>query len=89
MYQTSLYFKIKDSAALEKHRILEIFFKSWIDDACNNEVDYTLIDVSEAPQGSFLWEETYRVDFESLEDAVALKLRNVPSEFKSYIELIN
>lgn len=89
MYQTSLFFKIKDTAVLEKHRILEIFFKSWIDDACNNEVEYTLIDVSEAPTGSFLWEETYRVDFECTEDAVALKLKDVPLEFKSYIEMVH
>ncbi len=88
MYQTSLFFKIKDSAPLEKHRILEIFFKSWIDDECNNEVDYTLIDVTEAPKGSFQWEELYRVDFESQEDAVALKLKNVPLEFQNYIELM-
>lgn len=89
MYQTSLYFKIKDSAALEKHRILEIFFKSWIDDTCNNEVEYTLVGVSDVPHGSLLWEETYRVDFVCVEDALVLKLKNIPLEFKSYIELLN
>jgi len=89
MYQTSLFFKLKDSVTLEKHRILEIFFKSWVDDVCNNDVDYTLVDVSEAPPGSFQWEETYRVDFEYLEDALALKLRDVPLEFKSYIEMVH
>ncbi len=88
MYQTSLFFKIKDSAVLEKHRILEIFFKSWVDDTCNNDVDYTLVDVQEAQVGSFLWEEIYRVDFKYEEDATALKLKDVPKEFRNYIEII-
>lgn len=87
MYKTVLFFKIKDTAALEKHRILEIFFKSWIDEVCNNEVNYTLEGVRELPTGDY-WEEIYRVDFENFEDAVALKLAGVPKEFRNYIELV-
>lgn len=87
MYQTSLFFKIKDSAALDKHRILEIFFKSWVDDTCNNEVMYNIIP-SINPQ-KHLFEELYRIDFERVEDALALKLKGVPHEFQNYIEIIN
>lgn len=88
MYQASLFFKIKDAAALKKHRILELFFKSWIDDTCQNEVEYTLMAVEEAAHGSFSWVEIYRVDFERPEDVVALKLAGIPLEFQKYIELI-
>ncbi len=88
MYQTSIFFKIKDTAAREKHRMVEIFFKSWVDTTCNNEVDYTLEEVLAAPAGSLQWEEVYRVDFERTEDAVALKLRGIPREYQNYIEIV-
>jgi|ADurb_H2B_01_Slu_FD_contig_71_672811_length_1218_multi_3_in_0_out_0_2 hypothetical protein len=88
MYQTSLFFKIKDTATQEKHKIVEIFFKSWVDGICNNEVDYTLTDVLEAPLNSVRWEEIYRVDFERTEDAVALKLKGIPPEYQNYVELV-
>lgn len=87
MYKTVLFFKIKDTAALEKHRILEIFFKSWIDEICNNEVKYTLESIKELPTYDCRVE-VYRVDFENVEDAVALKLAGVPKEFQNYIELV-
>lgn len=89
MYKSVLFFRIKDTAALEKHRILELFFKSWIDDTCQNEVEYTLESVEEAPSGSFDWVEVYRVDFLKTEDAVALKLAGIPKEFQNYIELVD
>lgn len=89
MPQTSLYFKIKDSTALDKHKILEIFFKSWIDDACNNAVVYTLQEVAPSMVGAMIWEEIYRVDFDRAEDAIVIKLKGVPSEFHRYIEIIN
>ena len=85
MYQTSLYFKIKDSTALEKYKLLEIFFKSWVDDSCNNEVSYNLVQIPSTPR---LFSEIYRVDFDRIEDAVALKLKGIPSEFQDYIELV-
>lgn len=74
--------------AQEKHRMVELFFKSWVDTTCNNEVDYTLTEVMEAPQGSTQWEEVYRVDFERTEDAVALKLKGIPLEYQNYIEIV-
>ncbi len=89
MYQTSLFFKIKDTSTLDKHRILEFFFKSWVDDTCNNEVSYTLEEILEAPAGSMSWIEIYRVDFDRIEDAVAIKLKGVPLEFQNYIEIIS
>lgn len=87
MYKTSLFFKLRDNGASEKHRVLEMFFKSWVDDACNNEVDYTLEETKSTinPKNCI---EIYRVDFENTEDAVALKLTGVPKEFQHYIELV-
>lgn len=89
MYQTSLYFKIKDTAAQEKHRLLEIFFKSWIDTSCNNEVSYSIAPIMDLNPCKAIFEETFRVDFDNTEDAVAMKLRGVPAEFKDYIEIIS
>ena len=86
MHQTSLFFKIKDTAALEKHKLLEIFFKSWVDESCNNEVSYK---VESLPNQNSLFEEIFRIDFDRMEDAVIIKLKGVPLEFKNYIELIN
>ena len=87
MYQTSLYFKLKDAPGLERHHILELFFKSWVDGTCNNEVDYEL-ETRTGHSNPAVWEETYRVDFEHIEDAVALKLKGVPLDFQKYIELV-
>jgi hypothetical protein len=88
MYQTTIFFKIKDTMLREKHHMVELFFKSWVDATCNNEVDYTLTEVLEAPEGSLQWEEVYRVDFERTEDAVALKLKGIPVEYQNYIEIV-
>lgn len=77
MCQTSLLFKVKDTS---NNRVLEIFFKAWVDETCNNEVEYALeSDISE----------TFRVDFERFEDAVALKLKGIPQEFQKYLEFAN
>ena len=80
MYQTSLFFKIKDTATLEKHKIVEIFFKSWVDSICNNEVDYTLTDVLEAPLNSVRWEEIYRVDFERTSRCSCFEAKRYPNQ---------
>lgn len=85
MYSTSLFFKIKDSAALDKHRILEIFFKSWVDGNCNNEVNYTV----QYTTNVHTFEELFRVDFISSEDAMAIKLKGVPKDISDYVELID
>lgn len=88
MYQTSLFFKIKDTATQEKHKIVKIFFKSWVDGICNNEVDYTLTRIASPLKNLHLWEEVYRVDFERTEDAVMLKLKGIPLEYQNYVELV-
>ena len=74
--------------AREKHHMVELFFKSWVDATCNNEVDYTLTEIQEAKCGSTQWEEVYRVDFDRTEDAVALKLKGIPIEYQEYIEIV-
>ena len=38
MEQTSILFKIKDTADLDNHRILEIFFKAWVDEISVEQV---------------------------------------------------
>ena len=76
--------------AQEKHHMVELFFKSWVDATCNNEVNYTLTEVRPAlaKRGSMQWEEVYRVDFDRTEDAVALKLKGIPLEYQDYIEIV-
>ena len=76
MYPTSLYYRIKKEHGHD-YRILEIFFKAWIDDNCDNEVQYKDL------------KDTIQVDFEQQEDAVAVKLKGIPFEFKGYLEMIN
>ena len=88
MYKATLFFKIKDTPPLEKYSIVEVFFKYWVDCACNNEVNYTLQEIF-APTDSSTWEEIYKVEFDYAEDAIALKLMGVPKEFEQYIEIIN
>ena len=84
MYQTSLIFKIKDSATdLEKQRILVLFFKSWIDDLCKNKVFY------EFNYDHLRYRDLCKVEFEHSEDAVVLKLKGIPDEFSQYIEFVN
>ncbi len=85
MYQTSLFFKIKDAGVKEKHHMLELFFRSWIDASCNNEVSY---DLQGHEPYNLAWQEIYRIDFEHAEDATALRLKGVPEEFSNYIEIV-
>jgi len=86
----SLFFKIKDTVDIDKHRLLEIFFKDWVDDTCNNQVQYKVqrdVEKDWVP-GMVTYKETFRVDFESQEDAMAMKLKGVPKEFQSYLEIV-
>ena len=78
MYSTSLSYKLKSIYGENDHRILQFFFKAWVDDSCENEVEYT--------QTS---DETIQVDFEHPEDAVALRLKGIPDEFQNYLEIVN
>lgn len=82
---SSLFFRIKDTTALEKHRIIELFVRSWIDMNCNNEVNYI---VAEHIDGQ-PYNDVFRVDFDRIEDAIILKLKGIPDEFAMYVELMH
>jgi len=86
----SLFFKIKDSVDIDKHRLLEIFFKDWVDDSCNNQVQYKIERdvIKDWEPGMVHYRETFRVDFERREDAVAMSLKGVPREFQQYLEIV-
>ena len=86
----SLFFKIKDNVDIDKHRLLEIFFKDWVDNSCNNQVHYKIERdvIKDWKPGMIHYQETFRVDFESREDATAMSLRGVPIEFQQYLEIV-
>lgn len=86
----SLYFKVKANVDADKQRLLELFFKDWVDDTCNNEVHYNVerdVEKDWEP-GMVRYRETFRVDFERQEDAVALRLKGVPKEFQNFLEIV-
>lgn len=82
-YKTSLYFDVKITP--DKQLILEMFFKDWADSICNNEVRYQVIS-TDVMSGRNT--QTIQVDFINEEDAVAMKLKGVPDEFKKYLTLV-
>lgn len=87
----SLYFKVKDAVDVDKHRIIELFFKDWVDDTCDNRVKYSIernVRRDWMP-GMVHYGETFRVDFEHQADAVAMRLKGVPREFQQYLDIIN
>ena len=86
---TSLCFKIKDNVDMDKYVLLEIFFKSWIDDAYDNQVRYKVDKefTKEWEPGMVRFKETFRVEFENQEDAPVMRLRGVPEQFQTYLEL--
>jgi len=79
MYQTSLFFEI--AATEDKQKIIEIFFRSWIDEICMNEVSYNI-------QTPVADSDHFSIDFERIEDATAVKLRGIPDEFSEYIKFV-
>lgn len=83
-YKTSLYFKIKDSVVVSNVKILDIFFKDWVDDICNNEVRFVDIAVNIMTSDN---QKLVRVDFVHEEDATLLKLSGIPSGLDKYIEV--
>lgn len=79
---TSMYFRFKDNVDIDKHRLIELFFKDWVDNTCNREVHYTIY-------GTEIYGyDAFRVDFTQPTDATALTLRGVPSEFREYLEIV-
>jgi hypothetical protein len=77
MYSRIL-FKPKNTNPQIDSSMLELFFKSWIDNECNNEVEYKIERNN-----------IFQVDFNCAEDATALKLKGIPIEFDKYLEIIN
>lgn len=84
---TSLYFRLKGTES-GKGRILDLFFRDWVDSQCNNEVQYKIEELTGAyfTTGQPFLYKKIRVDFEKQEDATALVLRGIPAEFKEYLE---
>jgi hypothetical protein len=78
----SLFFKIKDTVNVEKHKIIELFFKDWIDTSCHNQVLY-IVNRDVNTDSIFV-----RADFDRQEDATALKLKGIPDEFQTYLEFV-
>jgi hypothetical protein len=79
MYRTTVNFKIKPALDHDKQKILEMFFKDWID---NTSIQYTF-DANNLHDIDVL-----RVGFEHQEDATALILKGIPYEFRNYIEIV-
>lgn len=76
MYSTSLSYRVKPYGD-DNYRILQFFFKAWVDETCDNEVQYTMNP------------DDIKVDFEHPEDAIALKLKGIPDEFQNYLEIVH
>lgn len=85
MYQAHIYFHLK--ATSDKESILKMFFQDWTDDICNQEVSYSTVSTGRGSRA--WWNEIIRVDFSNAEDAVALRLRGIPEEFKEYLEILD
>jgi hypothetical protein len=86
----SLYFKTKPEIPVDKHRLIEIFFKDWIDTICDKQVEFRIernIDRDWIP-GMVTYRETFRVDFEQSEDVLAVRLTGIPHEFENLIEFV-
>lgn len=67
--------KVYQTNNVEDQRMFQIFFKAWIDDICQNKVDY------------IIRENSIKVNFEESEDASILELKGIPSEFEKYLHL--
>lgn len=74
--RTSILFKTKENIETDKKLLVELFFKDWVDQICEQQVVYKVE------------RNAMTVDFEKQEDAVALRLRGLPPEFQDYLELI-
>ena len=93
MYQTSLKYHLK--AGGDKKKILEMFFKDWVDGICNNKVKYSSTVESEdylysrgTPLPTPIVTEIIKVEFDNEEDAVAMKLKGLPVDLRKYMSLV-
>jgi len=83
-----LYFIFKDTVDSDKHRLVEIFFKDWLDNLSDNQVSYDIKKVINW-HPNYKHHKIFHVMFDKQEDAVVMKLRGVPKEFQSYLEMVN
>lgn len=79
-----LYYKIKDNIEIDKHHLIDLFFRDWVDGACDNQVQFRLEQLDVPGK-----QDTLIVDFYSIEDAVAMRLKGIPPKFERYMEIIN
>lgn len=76
MMYNSILFKANENMTGDKYRLVGIFFKDWVDQICEQQVQYVERD------------KTFRADFDNQEDALALRLRGLPPEFRDYLEIV-
>lgn len=79
----SLHFKIKDNIDSEKHHLVELFFKAWVDYNCNKQVQYQFVHSHRIAETDI-----FRADFDQPEDAVLVKLKGIPVEYREYLEIV-
>lgn len=82
----SIYFKIKNIEDEDTGRVLEYFFKDWIDRACENEVKVSKHSYPDPTRFETL--HYFQAQFYNVEDVTALKLRGIPEEFQKYLEIL-
>jgi hypothetical protein len=73
-----LYYKIKDTVETDKRLLVNLFFRDWIDGVCDSRVKFIT-----SPS------ETSMVDFDSQEDALAIRLQGLPPKLQMYVEIVN
>lgn len=73
-----IYYKIKDTVDADKHRLINLFFKDWVDGVCDNRVRFTSSNSTESI-----------ADFDRQEDALAMRLHGIPPKFQMYVEIVN
>lgn len=84
-----LFFKIKQDVDVDKHHILELLFKVWIDNTCNNQVEMTIEKQLSNHTISPLYEDIFKVECELQEDATILKLQGIPKDLRPYLDQVN
>lgn len=83
---THLYFKVKESVDADDYPLLEIFFKEWIGGSCDYDVSIIKNKVRDVNRYYDLY--YYKVIFHTSEDALAIKLKGLPPEFKNHLEIV-
>lgn len=82
----SVNFKIKTTVGIDKHRILEILFKEWIDNICDTRSKYKTTSGTWLPD--VVYADTHlNVICDSDEDATIVKLAGVPKALDNYLEI--